>query len=328
VKENVYVTKAADGIQDSSAETISKNTSITGKTFTSNQQSENALRVDSAAADLHLVRIDKASGECGSLELGDFYGINAGFLVTNGALATIRGSYITTNARGGNGVFSYGSGTAVNISESFNHTFKDNSGGLQTTGGGTMNANKVRVITEGNSAAAIRSDRGGGFVRIRGGSYRSNGYNSPGIYSTAKISADKAKIAATNSEALVIEGKSGKLLVVAGNNARNGWGTAGKNGARVNYTTRNQKMQGDITVDTISSLNFKLTRGSVFTGTIHIIENEAHGEAAAENAVVKVEKGSTWNLTGDCTLTSLDNQGTIHFNGHTITLADGTVLHG
>ncbi len=87
-------------------------------------------------------------------------------------------------------------------------------------------------------------------------------------------------------------------------------------------------MQGDITVDTISSLNFKLTSGSVFTGTIHIIENEAHGEAAAENAVVKVEKGSTWNLTGDCTLTSLDNQGTIHFNGHTITLADGTVLHG
>ena len=410
VKENVYVTKAADGIQGSSAETISKNTSITGKTFSSNQQSENALRVDGAAADLHLVRIDKASGESGSPELGDFYGINAGFLATNGALATIRGSYITTNARGGNGVFSYGSGTAVNISESFIHTFKDNSGGLQTTGGGTMNANKVRVITEGNSAAAIRSDRGGGFVRIRGGSYRSNGYNSPGIYSTAKISADKAKIAATNSEALVIEGKnsislkncrvsgnqsktrsaskdinvhnvmiyqsmsgdaeqglasfsmeggsllgrsgdliyvtntdaditldhvlldnedkSGKLLVVAGNNAKNGWGTAGKNGARVNFTARNQKMQGDITVDTISSLNFKLTSGSVFTGTIHIIENEAHGEAAAENAVVKVEKGSTWNLTGDCTLTSLDNQGTIHFNGHTITLADGTVLHG
>ena len=169
MKENVYVTKAADGIQDSSAETISKNTSITGKTFTSNQQSENALRVDGAAADLHLVRIDKASGESGSPALGDFFGINAGFLATNGALATIRGSYITTNARGGNGVFSYGSGTAVNISESFIHTFKDNSGGLQTTGGGTMNANKVRVITEGNSAAAIRSDRGGGFVRIRGG---------------------------------------------------------------------------------------------------------------------------------------------------------------
>ena len=34
---------------------------------------------------------------------------------------------------------------------------------------------------------------------------------------------------------------------------------------------------------------------------------------------------STWTLTGDCTVTSLENNGTINFNGHTITLADGTV---
>ena len=39
-----------------------------------------------------------------------------------------------------------------------------------------------------------------------------------------------------------------------------------------------------------------------------------------------VESGSTWNLTGNCTLTSLTNNGTINFNGYTITLADGPVL--
>lgn len=36
------------------------------------------------------------------------------------------------------------------------------------------------------------------------------------------------------------------------------------------------------------------------------------------------ENGET--LTGDCVITSLTNNGTINFNGYTITLADDTVL--
>lgn len=38
-------------------------------------------------------------------------------------------------------------------------------------------------------------------------------------------------------------------------------------------------------------------------------------------------KGTTVNLS-DSTITSLTNNGTIDFNGHTITLAGGTVLKG
>ena len=37
-------------------------------------------------------------------------------------------------------------------------------GGIQTTGGATTNASNLTVDTSGNSAAAIRSDRGGGTV--------------------------------------------------------------------------------------------------------------------------------------------------------------------
>ena len=44
------------------------------------------------------------------------------------------------------------------------------------------------------------------------------------------------------------------------------------------------------------------------------------------NGVFSYGSGCTWTLTGDCTITSLTNNGTINFNGHTITLADGTVL--
>lgn len=49
--------------------------------------------------------------------------------------------------------------------------------------------------------------------------------------------------------------------------------------------------------------------------------------AAAENhAVVTVGSGCVWTLTGAFTVTSLVNNGTIIFNGCTITLADGTVM--
>ena len=45
------------------------------------------------------------------------------------------------------------------------------------------------------------------------------------------------------------------------------------------------------------------------------------------SAAIRSDRGGgTWTLTGDCVITSLTNNGTINFNGYTITLADGTVL--
>lgn len=77
-------------------------------------------------------------------------------------------------------------------------------------------------------------------------------------------------------------------------------------------------LSGNVTVDTISTLDFTLANGSTFGGTINIVDNVANGTA--------VEKGGVWNLTGNCTVTSLTNNGTINYNGYTITLADGTVV--
>ena len=48
--------------------------------------------------------------------------------------------------------------------------------------------------------------------------------------------------------------------------------------------------------------------------------------AAENNAVVTVGSGCVWTLTGDFTVTSLVNNGTIIFNGCTIPLGDGTVM--
>ena len=69
-----------------------------------------------------------------------------------------------------------------------------------------------------------------------------------------------------------------------------------------------------------------LKNGSTFTGTVNIRDNAEGGTAVSDNAVITVEEGCVWNLTGNCTVTSVTNNGTINFNGYTITLADGTVL--
>ncbi len=122
------------------------------------------------------------------------------------------------------------------------------------------------------------------------------------------------------------EDSDGALLRVVGNSASHGWGTAGSNGAQVEFTADGQVLTGDIVVDTISTLTMTLKNGSSFTGTVNIVENAQGGTAVSNNAVVTVESGCTWTLTGNCTLTSLTNNGTINFNGYTITLADGTVL--
>lgn len=118
----------------------------------------------------------------------------------------------------------------------------------------------------------------------------------------------------------------GALLRVVGNSASRGWGTAGSNGAQVEFTADGQTLSSDIIVDTISTLTMTMKNGSTFTGTISIVDNAEGGTAVSDSAVVTIENGCTWNLTGNCTLTSLTNNGTINFNGYTITLADGTVL--
>jgi hypothetical protein len=62
------------------------------------------------------------------------------------------------------------------------------------------------VETNGESSAAIRSDRGSGTMVVDGGTYVSNGTGSPAIYCTADITVNDATLTANNSEAICIEG--------------------------------------------------------------------------------------------------------------------------
>ena len=119
---------------------------------------------------------------------------------------------MNTDGKHANGVFSYGEGTTVNISDSVIETSGNCSGGLMTTGGGTMNASNLVIHTTGNSSAAIRSDRGGGTVNVTGGSYTTDGTGSPVIYSTADITVSDASMESTASQGVVVEGQNSVTL--------------------------------------------------------------------------------------------------------------------
>ncbi len=111
---------------------------------------------------------------------------------------------------------------------------------------------------------------------------------------------------------------SGNLFTITGNDASNGWGTAGSNGAEVDLTLSAQTMEGAIVVDTISSLDMTLEENSTFKGSITIEKNSA-GTALSDNVKVTIEAGSTWTLTGNSTVTDITNNGTINYGSYTLT---------
>lgn len=331
--------------QGTSANTISEDTAVTGTSYSSTGDDENALRVD-------------------------------------GAAVTIKNATVTSSAQNGNGVFSYGSGTTVNISDSTITTTADNSGGIQTTGGGTVNVsggaytsngynsptvystaditvknanltanNSEALVIEGKNSITLEDCYVTGNMSDTKGTSSSENVHNVMIYQSMSGDADVGisvfsmtggslvgssgdMFYITNTHCLltlsgvniVNNDADGALLRVVGNSASRGWGTAGSNGAQVEFAADGQTLSGDIIVDTVSNLTMTMKNGSTFTGTINIIDNAEGGTAVSDNAVVTIENGCTWNLTGNCTLTSLTNNDTINFNGYTITLADGTVL--
>ena len=255
-----------------SANTITEDTEVDSETYTSTGDDENALRVDGATVTLKDITIEKTAGSSSNTGDGDFYGLNAGLLVLNGATATITGATVNTSVTNGNGVFSYGEGTVVNISDSTIRTTENNSGGIQTTGGGTMNATNLDVETQGNSAAAIRSDRGGGTVNVDGGSYVTNGTGSPAIYCTADISVSDATLTANASEGVVVEGKNSVALTdcdVTGNMSNTYNGDADEN---IHCIMIYQSMSGDADV---GEATFSAEGGSITakTGDMFYITN-------------------------------------------------------
>lgn len=328
-----------------SSTTIDQDSSIKDQRFTSSSDDDNALRIDSAKVSLESITVEKLAGESSNTENGDFYGQNAGLLAMNGAQVTINNATVNTATTNGNGIFSYGEGTVVTVSDSSINTSARNSGGIQTTGGGTMNASNLIINTQGDSAAAIRSDRGGGIVNVVGGTYTTNGIGSPAIYSTANISVADAVLIANNSEGIVIEGKNSVNLI-------NSTLTGNMNGSHLEASESihnimiYQSMSGDAEIghSTFTAQGGAITAkaGDMFyvTNTTCTIELTDVDLSLANDVVLKVAGNETsrgWGTKGSnggkCTFIATDQtlEGNIivdEISTLDLTMKEGSVFNG
>ena len=387
------------------ANTYDSDTEVSDTSLESTGTDENAALVSSGAnVTFDNVDITRNSSDSTGGDNSSFYGVGAALLATEGN-AYVKGGTVTTDAAGGAGLFAYGDGT-VYAADTTIKTTQVTSGGIHAAGGCKLYAWDLNVETDGESAAAIRSDRGGGTMVVDGGTYTSNGVGSPAVYCTADIAVKDATLTANGSEAVCIEGLNslhlfncdltgnmsdlsqndstwtvilyqsmsgdsevgnstfqmdgGTLtsqnggvfyttntesditlkdvditynndneyfLRCTGNNNERGWGESGANGADCDFTAISQDMEGSVIWDTISQLDFYMTDGSNLTGAI--IDDESFaGNGGDGYCNVYVSDDSTWTVTGDSTVSTLSNAGTIvDDSGKNVTIkgTDGTV---
>ena len=290
--------------------------------------------------------------------------------------------------------------TEANIQNVEITTYSDKSRGLDATYNGIINAKNVIINTNGQSCAALATDRGEGEVHVTNsvlntGVSKESGRGSPIIYSTGNITVADSTGTAFVSQIACIEGKnsielsncdlsaaaggnredngeyvdlggvfiyqsmsgdadvgtstftaknsalsieedsdyykdapmfhvtntkaiinlektelnygSGILLDVSGQNQ---WGTEGSNGGELTFNAKDETLDGNIIVDSISSLNMTLSSTS-YIGTINPSDDFGQTE-------VHIESGSDWTLDGDSHISSLENSGEINYNGHTL----------
>ena len=275
-------------IEYSSQKEITTAETITSGTYTSSTKDENAMIVNGTEANISGITVTK-TGDSDGGDNTSFYGTNSAILAKSGANLTLKNITVTTDATGANGVFCYGGsattnnsssdGTTVTISDSKITTTKDNSGGIMTTGGGTMNVSNLEINTAGTSSAAIRTDRGGGTVTVDGGTYTTTGQGSPTIYSTADITVSNATLTATASEGIVIEGKNSVTI------------------DNVNLTDTNNKLNGQSTTYKNIFL-YQSMSGDAADGT---------AEFTAKNSTITTNKGDSFYVTNTTATINLTN---------------------
>ncbi|WP_405305964.1 hypothetical protein [Methanobrevibacter sp.] len=289
--------------------------------------------------------------------------------------------------------------TEANINNVKITTHSDKSRGLDATYNGVINAENVIINTDGQSCAALATDRGEGQVHVKNseintGVSKTSGRGSPLIYSTGNITAENTKGTSYVSQIACIEGKNSieltncdmtgfaegnrqdgdkyvdlggifiyqsmsgdadvgtstftaknsKLTIAEDSSvskeapmfhitntacvinlenaelsfnsgvflessSQNQWGNEGSNGGTCELNTENENIAGNVLVDSISSLNWNM-KNTQFKGAIN----------STGNTTVSVGEGSTWTLTGDSTVSSLELNGNIEYGEYTLTV--------
>ena len=272
----------------------------------------------------------KKTGDSTNTENSEFYGINAGVLVTENATATIKNAKISTSAKGSNAVFATGTDSKIYISNSTITTDGESSSrGLDATYGGYIEADNVTITTQGGSCATLATDRGEGTVIAKNSKLETNGSGSPIIYSTGDISIEDTTGTANGSQMVVIEGKNSATIT---NSELEASGKGNRKDVDQAGIMIYQSMSGDASVGTgnFSSRNSTLTIQSdsdyyktapmfFITNTDAIINLENTKLSYGSNILISAKGTFEWGNSGS-------NGGNLTFNATRQTLTGDIVL--
>ena len=104
---------------------------------------------------------------------------------------------------------------------------------------------------------------------------------------------------------------------------KDSWGNSGSNGGDVTLNMTNQEADGDMVIDSISTLTMNLKEKSLFNGKIN-------SENSAKSIKLVLDKKSKIKLTGDSYISSLEDEDrsydNIDFNGYKL-YVNGTAIN-
>ena len=318
---------SASSVAKTGATTVDGTEQTLNQSYTTDQSDESAILVQNGGnATIDGAEVSKTGGDSSNTENSEFYGVNAGILVTENSTATIKNATISTNAKGSNAVFSTGTDSKIYISDSnITTTGSGSSRGLDATYGGYIEANNVTIKTSGGSSATLATDRGEGTVIAKNSKLETNGSGSPVIYSTGDISIEGTEGTANSSQMVVIEGKNSatvtnSTLTASGKGNR---GDTDQAGIMIYQSMSGDAGQGtgtftatnsNLTVQESSSY-YKTAPMFFITNTDAIINLTNCKLAYSSNTLISSKGTSEWGKTGS--------------NGGNVTLnADNQTLEG
>jgi hypothetical protein len=245
-----------------------------------------------------------------------------GVMATNGGSLTLTDVDITTTGGSSGAIAGGQDGGTIKITGGKVITSGQNSPDLYSTGaisvaGGTLSATASEAaVIEGGSSITLtktslfstmrswgvliyQSTPGGaqaapGAFSMTGGSLSYDAASAPLFYVTNTSAVISLKETILSSASMIL------LQAAAGN-----WGTSGSNGGTVIFTADSQDLNGDLVADSLSSISLTLKQDSTLTGTIN-------GTHTAKSILLTMDGTTTWDVTGDSTLTCLTDPGEIY----------------
>jgi hypothetical protein len=280
-------------------------------------------------------------------------GANGVFSYGTGTSVVITDSKIRASGAGGHGVMAVGGGSMslanVDIYTSEGHaaaiatdrgggTINVTGGNLQTTGfrspglysTGSIDVTSTKIRADAAEAAVIEGQNeisltncdvtgcsSRGVMLYQSFSGDAQGRSSHFTMKGGSLTAEKGPLFyVTNAQGEItlsgaaVTAKSGVLVDASAGQ----WGNAGSNGGAAVFNAENETLKGDLECDSTSSITAKLTKATTLTG-------------AVKGAAITLDSSSKWIVTGDSTITELnDTDGVkgdkivnIVGNGHTVT---------